>query len=149
MTQGPLAGPWLPLGLGLLGFVEPCAIGGTLLFVKAMEGQSAGRKLAQVSLFTLVRALVIGLLGTLAAIVGGRFFGLQRAAWAALGALYLAFLLGKSSRLMMSFGPSLARLGGIGGSAVLGVAFGLNVPACATPLLLATTSSTWPCRALR
>lgn len=141
MTQGPLAGPWLPLGLGLLGFVEPCAIGATLLFVKAMEGQSAARKLVQVSLFTLVRALVIGVLGALAAVVGERFFGLQRAVWVALGALYLAlgvaFLLGKASRLMMSFGPSLARLGGIGGSAVLGVAFGLNVPACATPLLLA------------
>ena len=139
MSLGPFQGPWLAVGLGLLGFIEPCAIGSTLLFVKAMEGRSGSHKVAQVSLFTLTRALVIGLLGALAAVLGSRFLGVQRGVWIALGALYvligLAYLTDKASRLMIPLGPSLARLGGVGGSAVLGAAFGLNVPACAMPLL--------------
>ncbi len=141
MTLGPFQGPWLPVGLGLLGFVEPCAIGATLIFVKSMEGQSGAHKLAQVTLFTAVRALVIGALGALAALVGTHFLGFQRGVWISLGALYfalgLAFLLGKASLFSVSLGPTLTRLGNLGGSAVLGAAFGLNVPACAAPLLAA------------
>jgi cytochrome c-type biogenesis protein len=30
----------VPLGLGLLGFIEPCSIGATLIFVKFLEGKS-------------------------------------------------------------------------------------------------------------
>lgn len=37
----------VPFGLGLLGFVEPCTIGSSLIFVKHLEGREAGRKLAE------------------------------------------------------------------------------------------------------
>lgn len=40
-------------------------------------------------------------------------------------------------RVAISFGPGLARLSGLRGSAGLGVLFGLNIPACAAPLLAA------------
>lgn len=52
-----------PLGLGLLGFIEPCSIGSSLLFVKAVEGNPPAIKLVQVGVFALTRALFIGLLG--------------------------------------------------------------------------------------
>jgi cytochrome c-type biogenesis protein len=131
----------LPVGLGLVGFVEPCSIGSTLLFVKYLEGKDAGRKLAQVAVFAGARALFIGLLGALATVVGSTFLGFQKAAWVALGAAYLLigllFLIGKSGALALSIGPRLASLSEVRGSATLGVLFGLNIPACAAPLLFA------------
>jgi cytochrome c-type biogenesis protein len=131
----------LPVGLGLVGFVEPCSLGSTLLFVKYLEGKDAGQKLTQVSVLTGTRALSIGLLGALATLIGSAFLGLQKAAWVLLGAVYLLigllFLIGKSGALAVSVGPRLARLSEVRGSATLGVLFGLNIPACAAPLLFA------------
>jgi hypothetical protein len=39
----------LPIGLGLFGFIEPCSIGSTLVFIKVMEGKTTAVKLWQVS----------------------------------------------------------------------------------------------------
>ncbi|MDE2166326.1 MAG: hypothetical protein KGJ66_08305 [Alphaproteobacteria bacterium] len=129
----------LPLGLGLLGFAEPCTIGSTLIFVKHMEGRSASGKLAEVSLFAVTRALFIGALGVLAVALGTAFLGLQKAAWIALALVYvglgLLFVTGRAGPLMVSVGPRLSHLSGLGKSAGLGVLFGLNIPACAAPLL--------------
>lgn len=142
MTGNPLIDlVALPIGFGLFGFIEPCSIGSTLIFVKVMEGKSAAVEIAQVSLFAGVRAVFIGMLGVAAVLVGSAFFGFQKAAWLLLGALYVglgvAYLSGRIGWLMRSFGPNLARFSTLRGSALLGVIFGLNIPACATPLLLA------------
>ena len=129
----------LPVGLGLVGFIEPCSIGSTLIVVKHLEGKSAASKLAHVSIFAGTRAVFIGLLGMLAVVLGTAFLGLQRGAWIVLGVVYvllgLLYLVGKAGALMFAFGPSLARLATLRGSASLGVLFGLNIPACAAPLL--------------
>ena len=129
----------LPIGLGLLGFVEPCSIGSSLVFIKYTEGQSAAARIAQVGVFTLTRALLIGALGALVALIGTVFLGLQKSAWILLGALYIAvgafYAFGKAGFLMRSFGPSLSRLAGLRGSIGLGLLFGLNIPACAAPLI--------------
>lgn len=131
----------LPIGLGLLGFIEPCSIGSTLIVAKHLEGKSAVAKLAQVGLFALTRAVFIGLLGIVAVLLGTAFLGLQKAAWIGLGALYVGlgvlYLTNKVGMLMVSLGPNISRLAGLRGSAALGVLFGLNIPACAAPLLLA------------
>jgi cytochrome c-type biogenesis protein len=131
----------LPLGLGLLGFVEPCTIGSSLLFIKYIEGRSRAGTLAEVGLFAITRALFFGALGIAAVALGTAFFGFQRAGWIALGALYAGFgatyLAGRAGALMIAAGPSLSRVSELGGSAGLGVLFGLNIPACATPLLVA------------
>jgi cytochrome c-type biogenesis protein len=131
----------LPVGLGLLGFVEPCSIGSSLVFIKYIEGQSAAARIAQVGVFALTRALLIGALGGLVALIGTIFLGLQKSAWILLGALYIAigafYAFGKAGFLMRSFGPSLSRLVGLRGSIGLGVLFGLNIPACAAPLIFA------------
>jgi len=131
----------LPVGLGLFGFVEPCSVGSSLVLVKFLEGKSALAKLAQVSMFTATRALVIGMMGVLAALVGSQFLGMQRGAWMFLGAIYVVigalYLMGKAGLLTTTWGPSLGRISGLKGSAGLGVLFGLNIPACAAPLLFA------------
>jgi len=131
----------LPVGLGLLGFVEPCSIGSSLVFIKYIEGQSAAARITQATVFTLTRALLIGALGALAALIGGTFLGLQKSGWILLGLLYVAigafYALGKAGVLMRTLGPSLSRLVGLRGSLALGLLFGLNIPACAAPLIFA------------
>ena len=135
----------LPLGLGLLGFVEPCSIGSSLLFIKMVEGRPVATKIMQAVVFTLTRAVFIGLLGVAAALVGTAFIGFQRAGWVILGALYvalgLAYLTGNAGRLMRALGPGLGRLSAVQGAAALAVLFGLNIPACAVPLLAAVLGS--------
>ena len=84
-------------------------------------------------------------LGTLAVAIGSAFLGFQKAAWIALGALYIGLgilhVAGRAGRLMVALGPRLAWLSGLRGSAGLGVLFGLNIPACAAPLLLASVGA--------
>lgn len=131
----------LPAGLGLFGFIEPCSIGSSLLFVKYLEDEPAAEKIRQTALFAVTRAVFIGLLGIAAVLVGGAFVGFQKTAWIILGALYallgVLLLAGKAGALMVAIGPGIAKLSGLRGSAGLGVLFGLNIPACAAPLLAA------------
>jgi cytochrome c-type biogenesis protein len=128
----------LPVGLGLLGFIEPCSIGSTLIVVKQLEGKSAADKLVQITVFAATRAVFIGLLGVLAVLTGTAFLGFQRGAWLALGLIYaslgILYLSNGIGPFMVSLGPSLADRRG---SAALGILFGLNIPACAAPLLFA------------
>lgn len=130
-----------PIGFGLLGFIEPCAIGATLLFIKTTEGQAPVVKVGRVFAFTLSRAIFIGLLGALAAFIGSMFLGVQKAVWLVMGALYAAigvlYLTGRIGSLMVSIGPQLASLSSLRGSIALGAVLGLNIPACAAPILLA------------
>ena len=131
----------LPVGLGLLGFVEPCSIGSSLVFVKYLEGKGRIAKLSQVAVFALTRGVFIGLLGAAAAGIGTAFLGFQKAAWIVLGTIYamigLFYLAGKAGFLMRTIGPRLSALSGGRGSATLGLLFGLNIPACAAPLIFA------------
>ena len=131
----------LPIGLGLLGFIEPCSVGASLLFLQYVEGKDTAVKVSQAVVFMLTRAVFIGALGAVAAFVGAAFIGFQKAGWMLLGTLYvvlgLVYLSGNAGRLMRTLGPGLGRLSGVRGTAALAVLFGLNIPACAAPLLFA------------
>lgn len=135
----------LPLLLGLVGLVEPCSVGSSLLFVKYIEGRSAAEKVRTTVVFALARAVFLGSMGAGAAFAGAAFLDLQRAFWVGLGALYLAigaiYLAGRQRWLMRGLGPALARAGERRGAVALGLVFGLNVPACAAPLLAAVLAA--------
>lgn len=131
----------LPIGLGLIGFIEPCSIGSTLIFVKTLEGKNASSKLAQVGVFMTVRALSMGALGLVAVAAGTAFLGFQKAAWIIFGMAYaligILYLTGRAGFLLRSFGPGLSRLASVNGAAALGAIFAFNIPACAAPFILA------------
>lgn len=135
----------MPLALGLLSFIEPCSIGASLLFLKSVEGNPPAVKAMQAGVFTLTRAVFIGLLGAVAALVGTAFVGFQHFGYVLLGTFYVVlgiiYLTGNASRVMRTLGPGLGRLSTVRGSTVLAVFFGLNVPACAGPLLAAVLGS--------
>ena len=123
------------LVLGLLGFIEPCWIGAGLLFLQYVGGKDARTKTVQAVVFTLTRAIFIG---ALAAILGAAFIRVQKsgldAAWGAL----------PRDRNGLSHWPdgdpeALARPWP---EAALRRQWrsrcsGLNIPACAAPLLFA------------
>lgn len=129
----------IPIAFGLIGFVEPCSIGATLLFIKFVEGASRAAQLMQVTLFALTRALFIGLLGVVAALIGSQFFILQKAAWVVLGSLFVVIgalvAAGRTGSLMATIGPGLGTVSSARGSIALGLLFGVNIPACAVPIL--------------
>jgi len=135
----------LPLGLGLLGFIEPCSIGSSLLFLKYVDGQTVGEKVMQTVVFALTRAGFMGSLGMLAALIGGVVLDVQKAGWILLGALYvilgIMYGTGAAGSLKRRVGPALERASAAGGAVGLGLLFGLNVPACAAPLLFAVLGS--------
>ncbi|WP_111748566.1 cytochrome c biogenesis protein CcdA [Salinisphaera orenii] len=129
----------LAVGLGLLGFVEPCSVGSHLLFLKFLDGLSVYQRWLQTLIFTVVRAAIMGGLGVLAAVIGARFLGLQHGLWAVLGSFYvllgLVYLGGGASWLIRQINRILPNIATSRGGAGLGAVFGLNVPACAGPLL--------------
>lgn len=131
----------IPFGLGLLGFIEPCSVGSTLLFLKYLEGKPTSARLMQTVVFTVTRMLFIGALGMLAVLIGSAFVGLQKGAWVVLGSVYvlvgLAYIFRRVGWMNVSVGPNLHRLSGVRGSVALGLLFGLNIPACAAPLVFA------------
>jgi cytochrome c-type biogenesis protein len=97
-------------------------------------------------IFSLARALLIGALGLLAALLGSRIFTFQQGMWLILGLVYAGlgflYLSGRSGWLSWRLGPSLNALPRSRGSVVLGLVLGLNIPACAAPLLFALIATT-------
>jgi cytochrome c-type biogenesis protein len=129
----------LPLGLGLLGFVEPCTIGGHLLFLESQRKRSRRRQLQSVGVFIVVRSVMAGLFGAVIAWVGARMIGAQTGIWLVLGMVYLliglAFLAGHAGvvKHRIDFGPAAWKRAQ--NPVLLGLANGLNIPACAAPIL--------------
>lgn len=130
----------LPVGLGLFGFVEPCSIGASLLFIKSLEGKDRRDKIMQSVIFTLLRGLLMGGLGVAAVAIGARFFEFQKIAWIAFGSVYIVigffYVFGKAGLFRLSFGPRLSSIRGTNRSLALGTIFAFNIPACAGPLLV-------------
>jgi cytochrome c-type biogenesis protein len=135
----------LPIGLGLLGFIEPCAIGAHLAFIGVLAERTRRARLASTLLFTLVRTFTMGALGIVAAIVGHAFAATQKTFWLVFGLAYVGlgalYLLGKAKMLMWGIGPKAVSKSGQRNVALLGLPFGLSIPACAAPLLFAASGA--------
>lgn len=129
----------IPAGLGLLGFVEPCSLASTLLFLKYVEGRTGRDKVLAVLLFAASRALFIGGLGALAALLGAAFLPIQHGLWvilgAAVGTVGGLYLMGRQAVLFRLIAPLWPARASWRGPVGVGFAFGLNLPACAAPIL--------------
>lgn len=129
----------LPVGLGLFGFVEPCSIGASMLFIGSLAGKSTRDRVTQSIVFTLLRAVLMGALGLTAVAVGAQFFAYQKLAWILFGTAYILIgvltIFGKAGLFRQSLGPKLTRIDGTSRSLILGIIFAFNIPACAGPLL--------------
>lgn len=129
----------LPVGLGLLGFIEPCTIGGHLIFLGSQDGAERLAKAKALGAFVAVRVIVMGAFGAAVAALGGAVVSMQTSFWLIFGAVYvpigLVALIGYAGGLKVPFRLSPAAWRGASNPVVLGFAFGLNIPACAAPIL--------------
>ncbi len=129
----------LPAGLGLLGFVEPCTIGGHLLFLDTQKNRPRGEKINAVAVFLTVRAVVMGLFGAFIAFLGQKLIGVQTGMWLVFGSIYfiigVAFLAGRAGLVKRRIDLAPAAWKRASNPLALGLAFGLNIPACAAPIL--------------
>jgi len=141
----------LPVVLGLIGFIEPCTIGGHLLFLDTQKNRTRSEKVRAVVVFIVVRSLVAGSFGALIAFLGKHLISAQTGIWLIFGLIYLtiglAFLTGRTRLIKKQINLAPAAWKQVGSPVVLGLAFGLNVPACAAPILfgllgLAATTGT-------
>jgi len=133
----------LAVGLGLLGFVEPCSVGANIVFLGHLREKGRGERLRETAKFALVRSTVLGLFGLGIAFVGGSVFAAQKGFWLLLGLLYLALGVAVILNARFRWGlfgriPAGRLLPERGGRSLgLGLLFSLNLPACAYPLMLA------------
>lgn len=129
----------LSFGLGLLGFIEPCTIGAHMLFLGAQRTRSMRHRLAAVAIFLAARVVVMGGFGGLIVILGQRLIGVQTGAWVVFGAIYLClglgFLIGWERVLRYRIGLGPEHWKSASNPLFQGLAFGLNIPACAAPIL--------------
>lgn len=141
----------LPIGLGLLGFIEPCTIGGHLVFLETQNSRPNREKIHAVLTFIVTRSLVAGLFGALIAFLGQKIISAQTGIWLIFGVIYLvigsAFLIGRANLIKRRINLAPATWKRARNPLVLGLAFGLNIPACAAPILfgllgLAATTGT-------
>ena len=138
----------LPMALGLLGFVEPCTIGAHLLFLETQNRRAVPQRAAAIAVFIIVRAVMAGLFGALVAFAGARLIGLQTGLWLVFGAIYLtlglAFMFARARAFKQPLDLAPAAWRQAQNPAIMGAAFGFNIPACAAPILfsLLTLSAT-------
>ncbi len=141
----------LPIGLGLLGFIEPCTIGGHLLFLDTQKDRSIHEKTKAVVAFITARSIVAGMFGALISFLGQQLIDMQTGIWLIFGLIYLgvgiAFLIGKAGLIKKKMDLAPTAWKRAQNPVILGLAFGLNIPACAAPILfgllgLAATTGT-------
>lgn len=139
MDLSPFTLVLLPLGLGILGFLEPCTIGGHLVFLDTQVDRSTPHRVAAALMFTAARSLMMGLFGALIGLLGQTLISIQTSAWFAFGVIYLllglTFLLNWSSLFKQKIELAPVAWTHARNPVVLGFSLGLNIPACAAPIL--------------
>lgn len=129
----------LAFGLGLLGFIEPCTIGTHMLFLGGQRTRPMRERLGAALIFLLARLVVMGGFGGLIVVLGQRLVGVQTGTWLVFGAIYLglglAILAGWDKAMRHRIRVSPERWKAASNPLLQGLAFGLNIPACAAPIL--------------
>ncbi len=139
MESGFLSVFLLPAGLGLLGFVEPCTIGGHLIFLQTQKARARAERWRAIAAFVVARAAVAGLFGAGAALLGQRLIAFQSGLWLVFGLAYLlaglALMRARARWMRLRIALAPGAWWRAASPLLLGLAFGLGVPACAAPIL--------------
>ncbi|MEE8403579.1 MAG: cytochrome c biogenesis protein CcdA [Candidatus Hydrothermarchaeaceae archaeon] len=136
----------VPFLLGLVGSIEPCSIGINSIFLGHVNKFEKHRRIFEAFKFTLVRALVMALVGLSVAFIGARFFTFQSYYNVVLGFFYIflgiALIVSRFRPLPIPKIelPNIIKRGfGAENNKTLamGVTFGFAIPVCAVPLIAA------------
>ncbi len=138
----------IPLAFGLVGAITPCALGINAVFLGYVTGKPRAQRVGEWLRFALARAALLTLLGLAFGLLGQALGGFVRAyqhliAWGLI-ALGVLFILSRFWRLPL---PTLHMHGerfikNNNSALALGALFGLDIPACTSPLVLALLGQT-------
>lgn len=131
----------IPLFLGLVGFVTPCSLAVNLIFLGYIRGKPRTVRLTQGAIFALIRALILMILGLLFGYIGQAIVAFQFVYRPIIAVLFIAagvlFLVNRKWSLPLPDFGFVRNFGRGKQSAVtMGTLFGLDIPACSTPLLM-------------
>lgn len=138
----------IPLVFGLVGAITPCALGINAVFLGYVAGKPRPRRMWEWLLFALARAALLTALGLTFGLLGQTVGSFVRSyqqliAWGLI-TLGVLFILSRFRRVPL---PTLSLVGdrapaGNVSALALGVLFGLDIPACTSPLVLALLAQT-------
>lgn len=152
--MNPVSLLFLPLVFGLVGAFTPCALGINAVFLGYITGKPRRRRLTEWTLFALARAAfltVLGLaFGLLGQLVGDFVRGYQVVVAYGLILLGILFIASRFRPLPLptfSLAPAVAGKGETyrtnrNSALAMGAIFGLDIPACTSPLVLALLAET-------
>lgn len=129
----------IPIGLGLLGFVEPCTIGAHLIFYSSQVERRDADKAAALIAFIISRMIVMGLFGAAVHVAGRQVISVQPGFWLVFGLVYftvgIVYASGRARSFtgLITLAPEAWRRAR--NPVALGAAFGLSIPACAAPII--------------
>jgi cytochrome c-type biogenesis protein len=130
----------IPILFGLIGFFEPCSLGINIIFLNRIKGLNKAKKILETSTFSLARGSLLALVGLSAAFIGSKIITIQSSFFLILGAIYIFFgaltIVNKYKPVFRS-GIDLTKYFRIKSNVTLGLVFGLVIPACAIPIILA------------
>ena len=138
----------LPLLFGLIGFVTPCSLGINTVFLAYITGKQRPTRIRQAVAFALTRGLFLAVLGLLFGLLGQQIVGFQLIYRKLIGVLFIVlggvFILHLYRPIPM---PTLSLAGRFQGSGTnsaiaMGTLFGLDIPACTSPLVFALLAQT-------
>lgn len=140
----------LPLIFGVIGFITPCSMGVNTVFLGYITGKERPTRIRQAVAFSLTRGLFLAALGLVFGLIGQAVVGFQLIYRKLIGALFIvlgvAFIIHLYRPLPMpglNLSGRVQKDGGGAGSAVaLGTLFGLDIPACSSPLVFALLAQT-------
>lgn len=135
-----------PLGLGVVGAFTPCALGINAVFLAYLAGKGRAARLVQAGLITGVRALFLTALGLLFGLFGQSVAafvrGYQPLIALLIVAIGVAFVASAFVDIPMPRFRVLRDRDGTGSALALGAVFGLDIPACTSPLVIGLLAQT-------
>lgn len=135
-----------PVGLGVVGAFTPCALGINALFLAYLAGKGRVARLTQASLIAGIRAVFLMILGLLFGLFGQSVAafvrGYQPVIALTIVAVGIAFVASAFVDIPMPRFRLVRPKNGTGGALALGAVFGLDIPACTTPLVIGLLAQT-------
>ena len=129
-----------PLVFGLIGFIEPCSLGINLIFLDRIKDYNRAKRISETVIFSSVRGFFLALVGLSAAFIGSKIATLQSSFFWGLGGVYIflgVLAIMNMYKPIFKYEINISKYIPNRGSIALGLVFGLIIPACAIPLVLA------------
>lgn len=135
----------LAFGLGLLGFVEPCTIGAHLLVLDNLRKVGPGARVGALASFILARMAIMGGFGGVIVLLGQLLIEVQTGFWLVFGLIFtgIGAILLAGGRLRLAGFQKLHEPRRLLQKRpwLMGIGFGMNIPACAAPILFGLLAS--------